>query len=468
VASRPTLRGPAAAALLGVLLAACGGGEEVRRPNVLLISVDTLRPDFLGHYGHDRPTSPVLDRIAAEGTVFDDVTSASPWTLPSHASMLTGLYPSSHGVKNHDRQLTKETLATRLRKAGYQTLAVVNSHNIGDKRFGLLRGFESSFYESEMDLAPETALVAPEEKLIGNKGDKITKRALRMLKERDPERPFFLFLHYYDVHTDFTPDAKWRMEFVSPYAGELTGHTQQLIKYRLREDDLTPEDVRWLEEMYEAEIRTLDEILERIFDYLDVAGLAQDTLVVLTSDHGEEYWEHEGVLHGRTYYQEVIRIPILMRGPGVPAGRRVATPVHLIDVPATIYSLVAVHPTETLDGIDLTRLWAEGAEAPEPRYLFAEADHNNIVDGEDVVDIGRMIRIGDEKLCYDTITGRKELYDLATDPGELNDLSEERPERVAELFAELQRFMERETASGARELEPLDEEMLQDLNRLGY
>lgn len=441
-------------------IAACGGEPEPERPNVLLISIDTLRPDYLGSYGHDRPTSPLMDAFAAQGVLFKDVTSASPWTLPSHASMLTGLYPSSHGVKDHDRQLTKETLALRLLKAGFETMAVVNSHNIGDKRFGLLRGFEKFHYQKESIEDPKT-------KLITNQGPLIAKKAIDYLRGRDEARPFFMFLHFYDVHTDFTPDPKWRLKFVGPYDGELNGNTQQLIKYRSADETLAEKDEIFLKEMYEAEIRTFDEILGRILDYLDASGLSADTIVAITSDHGEEYSEHGSVLHGRTYYQEVIGIPILMRGPGIPAGLQIAEPVHLVDLTKTLYSMIAVVPTEELDGIDLSPAF-RGEALPADRLLFSEADHNNVWEGEDVVDIRRLVRKGSEKLIFDTLSGRKELYDLATDPLELTDLSTTRPERVQALFAELERFMTRSVDTGSRELDEMTEAQQADMDRLGY
>ena len=447
--------------VLATLLApACGGGAAEQRPNVVMISIDTLRPDFLGCYGHERPTSPLLDRFASEGVTFTDVTSASPWTLPSHASMLTGLYPSSHGVKNHDRQLTKETLATRLLKAGYETMTVVNSHNIGDKRFGLLRGFEKAHYQKESIEDPET-------KLITNQGPKIAKRAIEFLRERDPERPFFLFLHFYDVHTDFTPDPKWRMEFVRPYDGELNGNTQQLISFRFGDEKLSEADTIFLEEMYEAEIRTFDEILGRLLDYLEIAGLSDETIVAITSDHGEEYNEHGSVLHGRTYYQEVIRVPILMRGPGIPAGLQIDDPVHLIDLTRTLYSLIAVHPSEELDGIDLSPA-LRGEALPADRLLFSEADHNNRFQGDDVVDIKRLLRVGDEKLIYNRLSGEKEYYDLATDPLEQVDLAASRPERVEELFRQLEEWMNRPVSTDSREIGPMDATTEAELKRLGY
>jgi len=443
-------------------LGSCGGASEPR-PNLLVISIDTLRPDFLSCYGHERVTSPRIDRFAAQGVRFNDVTSASPWTLPSHASLLTGLYPSSHGVKDHDRQLTRGTLATRLKEEGYQTMAVVNTHNIGDPRFGLLRGFQSPFYVEEAEADPNRP------SLVGNSGAKVTKRGLRLLSERDQDLPFFLFLHYYDVHTDFSPDPKWELEYVDSYDGELTGNTQQLIKYRFDDVQMDPKDARWLEQMYEAEIRTFDEVIGRVFDYLDANQLSDNTLVVITSDHGEEYMEHGSVLHGRTYYEEVIRIPLLVRGPGVPVGAQVDEAVHLIDIAPMIFTLLGVAPELEMDGVDLSTLFGPTPKPLAERALYAEADHNNRVDGKDRSDIKRMIRRGHDKLIYDTITGKKELYDLKADPLELEDLALSQPERTEALWIELKAFIERPDTSGVNILtDEMSQEDIDKLERLGY
>ncbi len=447
------------AAIAGLQLG-CGGRGGAPRPNIVLISIDTLRPDFLGCYGHERPSSPSIDELAARGTLFTDVTSASPWTLPSHATMLTGLYPSHHGIVDHVFQLESETLATRLSAAGYQTMAVVNSHNIGDARYGLLRGFDAQKAEYVAEMDPPTG--GP----IVNRGSAVTKKAISALEERDPNRPFFLFLHYYDVHSDFTPAPEWKLEFVGPYDGKLDGTTAQLSRWRSRGIELSEADVRWLHEMYAAEIRTLDAILERLFDHLEASGLAESTLVVLTSDHGEEFYEHKGLLHGRTHYQELIRIPLILCGPGVPKDRRIDEPVHLVDVAPTIFALAGVAAPSGLDGVDLSALWRDPGSMPSPRMLFGEADHNNVIDGKEVANIKRMVREGDAKLCYDTVTKRKELYDLRTDPEEKNDLAASDADRVGPLWDGLEAFMAGSQTGSYKG--PVDDETLQKLVDLGY
>ena len=450
-------------ALLACLATACGTGDA--RPNLLLISVDTLRPDFLGCYGHERATSPAIDSLAARGVLFEDVTSASPWTLPSHASMLTGMYAATHGVKDHEFRLESETLATWLARVGYQTMSVVNTHNIGFEDYGLMRGFDPRTKEWVNELGeqdPET-LITP----VVNRAEDVIARARAFLGTRDASRPFFLFLHFYDVHTDFTPAPEWEQEFVKPYKGRLPGAwTAVLTTIRKQGLALSKADVRFLTEMYEAEIRTFDDRLGELFAYLEQAGLLESTVIALTSDHGEEFLEHGSVLHGRTHYQELVRIPLLLAGPGVAAGLRVKTPVHLVDLAPTLYALLGVPAAPSMDGLDLSGAWGAGPALPDERVLFSEADHNNVVDGVDRSDVKRMARSGNTVLHLDTVTGRTELYDLATDPAEREDLSSAQPDRVAFLLEELRRHMQRRSAAST--IGPVSEENRALLEQLGY
>ena len=452
------------AALALALLAACGRAAAPTKPrNAILISIDTLRPDHLGCYGYPRDTSPTLDALAAAGVRFEDVTAAAPWTLPSHASMLTGLYPSHHGVKDHEQRLPDKivTLAEEFRDHGYQTFAVVNTHNVGAPEFQLGQGFDADHFRYIMETEddPKTAKLK-----TFDSGDVVVSTAKEMLRARDEDKPFFLFLHFYDVHTDFTPKSEYRERFVGSYSGRLTGSTTQLVKVRDGEETLTDADVRWLREMYDAEIRQLDDLLGRFFTWLDEEKLRDETLFVVTSDHGEEFQEHGSVLHGRTYYQEVLRVPLLLRGPGIPSGKGVTTPVSGVDITPTILALMGIPSSQARDGLDLTPTWSDG-QLPE-RLLFSEADHNNKIDGEFVYDIRKMVRGGEEKLLLDTHTGRQELYDLSTDKGERHDLSGAAPDRVRDLRAQLERFL-----AGAVEGEaipPQSEEELKVLKALGY
>jgi len=418
------------------LLAGCGGGGGSDRPrNVVLISIDTLRPDHLGCYGHGRDTSPTLDALAARGARFTDVTAVAPWTLPSHATMLTGLYPSHHGVKTHETRLSERfvTLAEELKGAGLATLAVVNTHNVGAPQFQLGQGFDQFRYIVETEEDPRTMQLK-----TFNSGEVVVATAKELLEKRPEDQPFFLFLHFYDVHTDFTPKPEYREKYVGPYSGRLTGRTMQLVGVRNRGEHLEEADLTWLRDMYDAEIRQLDDVLGRFLGWLDERDLADDTLFVITSDHGEEFQEHGSVLHGTTQYQELLKVPLLVAGPGVPAGQVLDAHVSGVDVTPTVLGLMGVPSSQPRDGLDLSVLW-RGGTLPE-RLLYGEADHNNKVDGREVNDIKQMVRRGTEKLHLDRSSGRYELYDIAGDPGEHSELGAQRAAALAELRADLERF----------------------------
>ena len=450
------------ALFLAPSLAGCGAAGPAQ--NVILISIDTLRPDFLGCYGYERDTSPAIDALAREGTIFADVTTSSPWTMPAHASMLTGLYPSTHGVTSHEFALQNESLATWFGAAGYQTMTIVNSHNIGYERYKLLEGFDKGtrYWEFEVDVLADGTTGSD----IINSGTAILTRAIENLEERDPERPFFMFLHFYDVHTDFTPDEEWEREFVTPYDGPASYRTDELVKVRGQKIPLLAKDIRYLEEMYAAEIRTLDVKLKPFFDYLDASGLSENTIVAITSDHGEEYFEHGSVLHGRTHYQELVRIPFILRGPGIPANTVVETPVHLVDVAPTLMSLANAGVPGGLDGIDVSPGMTDPSLLSEERFLFSEADHNNVYHGATHNNIRYMVRLGDHVLHFNRYTGEKELFDLSSDPGEQNNIIEAEPEIAAMLWGRLETFMAKIGVAAA--IDPPTDYNIELLKTLGY
>ena len=333
----------------------------------------------------------------------------------------------------------------------------MNAHYVSD-RYGLGRGFEAYDYVSEWAVEPDGR------RSVVNRGPEITDRAIRWMRSVGDER-FFLFLHYYDVHTDLDPAPRYRDAFTEEYPGAPTGRTDELLAARRVQRALAPRDVSHLLGLYDAEIRTLDDQLGRLFDALDKAGRTGDTIVVLTSDHGEEWMEHGSLLHGRTYYQEVIAVPLILAGPGVPVGARIEEPVSLVDVTPTALALLGLCVPPGLDGHDLSPLLG-GASGGGKRFLFAEADHNNVVDGERVQDAGRLVRYGSWKLLYDRRTATSKLFDIATDPGETHDLSGAEPERAAALRERLSAFLDAEAVGG--QLAPLESEQRARLEALGY
>lgn len=412
---------------------------------VILISIDTLRPDHLGAYGYPRPTSPHLDAFAKQGVLFEDVTSPSPWTLPAHASLFTGVYPSRHGLTSSGVTLSASitTLAASLADHGFATGAVVNSNYLSNV-FGLDRGFQKFRYVKEEVNQREPSRA-------------VTDQAVEWSKEFAGQRSF-LFVHYYDVHSDYRSRPEYEREFVRPYVGPADGSTAQMVASRTGKVVFDRTDAQHLTDLYDAGIRQMDDELARLLGALgDDAG----TLVVIISDHGEEFLEHGGVLHGRTQFDELVRVPLMMRGPGVPPGVRVATTASLVDVMPTILGAAGVAAPAGLDGADLAPTWHGGGAELGERYLSCEADHNNAEP-----DVTRAVRHGKDKLHFDRLTGQAPLFDLGTDPGEHTDTAAHRPAIAADLRAHLDRFREvRPIVGGSVKLTP---EQMERLKSLGY
>lgn len=436
-----------AAVVVMALLVSCGPATPA---NVVLISIDTLRPDMLGSYGYPRPTSPTLDRLAAEGVLFENATAPAPWTLPSQLSLLTGRYPSRHGVKDYGRSLPVHvaTLAEILWQQGYKTAGIVNARNMR-ARYGFARGFEMfRVHTTGREIGAEPSGV----------GD-VASDWLGA-EARDP---FFLFLHFYDVHSGYRSLPRYERRFVEPYAGRYTGTTGQLTAIREgRVPPPGPEDVRHLEDLYVSSIRQIDDVVAGLLGRLEALDLTRNTLVIVTSDHGEEFLEHGSVLHGRTQYDEVLRVPLLVRGPGVPAGLRLSEPGSLIDVVPTILGLLGVSAPPGLDGEDLSRIWRDGSGAfLRDRFLFAEADWRNRIP-----DATRSVRYREFKLVYDRSNGEARLFHLTHDPAETTDVRAEHPELARLLQARLEEFMQGEVSGDP--LPELDPEEIEHLKALGY
>ncbi len=305
-------------------------------PNVVLISLDTVRPDHLGCYGYAQDTSPNLDRLADRGVVFRKTWTQAPWTLPSHMSLFTSLPPSRHRVDSINRVLPAGmmTLPQVMQQQGYHTAALVNNGQVRD-HWGFDRGF---------DLWREFQVDEPE----GN-CENITRQAIDWLDAQASEEPFFLFLHYYDPHDAYAAPEEFRKRLGSSLSGEAA---RELVwQARMPEDPLPDSNSKdELIAAYDAEITWLDHELGRLF-----AALPENTLVALFSDHGEAFEEHGWTLHGATLYEEETRVAFLMQLPGDEhAGRIVDAPASLVDVAPTILRQCGLDVPPTFQGIDLS------------------------------------------------------------------------------------------------------------------
>jgi arylsulfatase A-like enzyme len=475
---------PAVAGLLGcLLLVGCSPAseeepralaeEEPQRPNVVLIVLDTTRADILSAYGYSKPTSPVLADLAAEGTLFQNAMSTDFWTLPAHASLFTGEYPSQHRATSETNQLDRgvDTLAEKLRRAGYKTGAFVSNAWIGRKR-GFAQGFQSytETWKSEVDSRGDHALDR-----LGVEG------AIEWIQKKShSSAPFFLFLNLNGAHMPYSPDPL-ALVGLSPGPRSLD-RSRRLRKlkgmwsYLGGRYSLDAEDFEILRELYEAEVLMLDGLVGSIVASLEEHDLLDSTLLIVTSDHGENLGEHGRVDHLLSLYETTIRIPLIIRYPGhFEAGSVRDDLVSLIDISPTVLALSGLG--ETYPEVVERSLLAPSAKRS--ARVFAENDRpvngieimkNNFPDFDSTTidQRMRMLRTPTHKLIWHE-DGRTELYDLAADPHELTDLSESNPELRNELLTQLETWMETQgSVADAIPMEIDDPQTRKRLEALGY
>ena len=448
VRKRRRLLGLAAAVrrrcLLGLAGALCLAGCARQPPNLLLISVDTLRPDHLAAYGYPRDTSPAIGRLAREGVLWENAYAPAPATVASHASLFTGRHPYQHGSLNYGSPLADEerTLAEILQEGGYRTFAVATS-----VRFHEASGFSQGFdhYESLHEPAKDA------------RGALATERVLALASSDDP-RPFFGFVHYFGPHTPYWPPAEWRQRWHQGPAPELPGGAAAYVHARRKPGHaVPPETLGYLQDLYDAEISYLDAELTRLLQGLEAAGLAERTLVVLVSDHGEEFKEHGGLAHARTLYEEALRVPLLMRLPGrLPQGLRVSRPAQLVDIAPTLLELLGQAGPPDLPGRSLLRDLESPQAAGEPDLVLGQR-------GLGQWSVSASLPEGRFKALFEQ--GREaQLFQLDVDPGEQRDLAATRPALLSDLRARAPQPL----AAGLAPQREVSEQLRRRLIQIGY
>jgi arylsulfatase A-like enzyme len=428
----PVRPGPVVPILLLALLAAhaltssCLGRFDEAHDDVVLIVVDTLRADHLGIYGYDRGTSPRIDALARQATVFESAWSTAPWTLPSVMSMMTSRLPSSHRVENDGLKLGAgvPTLAETMKRAGYSTGAFV-SHVYVSSIFGFDRGFETfeDFGVSRPSYRPEARMEPA--------ADRVTDAALAWLSHQG-RKPVFLFVHYFDAHWPYEPPERFRALYPDDYHGPLDATYDSISKFQDARLSLPDDYRRFLIDRYDGEIRFVDEQIGRLLDGLAASGRGPRAFLVVTADHGEEFKDHGSIGHGRRLYEEVVRVPLIMGRLSPKAGpppARVTVPVSGIDLLPTIAEVAGAVPPPGVQGTSLVPLLhaepsgtagAAPTAPPADRPLVSETIRLNAH--------LKAIRRGPLKLIQSMDENRAELYDLAADPRERDDLSQKRPE----------------------------------------
>ncbi len=436
--------------------------------NILLISLDSLRADRVGSYGHDRDTTPRLDQLADEGARFANAIATSPWTLPTHLTMLTGRYQVSHGVVEDTYTLhpAVPTLGELLKQKDYATAGFVSAPYTA-ARYGYSRGMDiyedlSEGYEHKKEA--RSAIVAPE----------ITTRGIQWLREHASER-FFLFLHYFDIHYNYIPPPPYDVMFDPHYDGEVDA--TNFLEDPAIHEGMDPRDLEHILALYDGEIRFTDDHVKRVLGELDKLGLSDSTLVIVVSDHGDEFFEHGFTGHHRTLYEEVLWVPLVIRFPGAAshAGKVVEQQATLVDIAPTILDAAGVEYPQLMEGRSLIPLLKGEEDDPDRPVYGAFFDKT-------VFNIQAMRRTRADKVIqhFNRIlhpdSPQVELYSLADDPGEQKNLYDSDPEETRAALTELAAWLEsvwrsyrfmQEQSSGPVRIEH-DAETLERLRSLGY
>jgi arylsulfatase A-like enzyme len=504
----PGVRSPAmrTAALAVAALALASCAREGPRPNVLLITVDTLRADRLSAAGYARATTPNLDRLAAEGLRFARAGTPRAKTTPAIASLMTGLYPHDHGARDLLVPLDPRVprLAERLRDGGWSTGAIVGNYVLLDRFSGLARGFDRWIED-----LPDRQGVPPDE-VPQRRARSLTDGALAALglagtgPSFAPEgKPWFLWLHYMDPHGLYDPPPEhrvFRAEAEDPIPADPGPVAGELQRYFVADYNVPPDcaaadgrvDAARVRDLYDGEVRYVDAEIGRLLDALRAAGELEKTIVVVTADHGESLGEHRCWFeHGRDAYETTCRVPLIVRLPagGAPGAPRPTPGVRggdlsLADLAPTILDLLRLPPLARADGPGVrgvSRVDLLAGDPPAPRPVFAERVDRTERSGAVQA---KAARLGDWKLirryAFDAeqrlVVLSEELYDLARDPGETRDLEADPPAAapLARLQAELLRFAAGDVrfADLAQRLqeqrETLDPEVRRVIEALGY
>lgn len=431
---------------------------SAERPNIILLSVDSMAARHLGCYGYARKTSPVMDKLAASGVLFENVIAQTNWTKPSLASLHTSLYPSVHKTDSRgetgdrtDEQARNRanildarfrTMAQEFKEGGYATAGVSNG-GYAHSFFGFSRGFD--YYE--------------------NAGGGMKSSSYRMLQWvlRNPAVPFFAWIHAWDIHFPYMDRPPYNSMF-SQQRAEIV--LDAATRYRVNQGErrLAASELEFLEGMYDGAIKYVDDLLETFVEELQKLGLWKNTILAITADHGEAFLEHGFVEHTECLYGEVLQVPLILIGPGLEGGRRIQSQARLIDVMPTLLDFAGLSPQADVQGVSLTP-WINGIVS------------NNLIAASETERGGGQVAISDglHKLIKQKSSGRAELYDLMADPKESADIVNSSPEARAKMEDLLQSW-EREAkyradqywSDAAAENAEMSVEVVGRLKDLGY
>ncbi len=425
--------------------------------NVLVILLDSLRADHLTPYGASDEATPQLDELARRGVVFEAARTNATWTRPSVVTMFSSRYPWEHGVLDPD-SIFPETLPylpELLTAAGYRSQGA-SGNDMVSALFGMSRGFENLYslrksptYRKSRDPLVRARFVWRE--LL----DELTSQ----------QQPFFAYLHQLDPHTPYRPPRAYRERYLAGGDPSIDTSVENIRHLRMRADDLTLDQIDALSRLYKGEVAFMDDYVGELLRELEMRDLARNTLVIFTSDHGEEFYEHNSLGHGHSVYDELLKVPLILRLEGVlPEGLRIGAPVELLDLAPTILDLLGQPIPDSMQGQSLlgliedprrgqTRVRLAGSAQPQ-QYAISHGDW-------------KLVRRDPGALLPNTVF---ELYDLEQDPGEQRDLSDEQPVVGFALRQMLERQLAAATAAGRLPAPraKIDTETLEALKAIGY
>ncbi len=389
------------------LLVTC---SRQQKPNIVIVTIDTLRADHLGCYGYRKPTSPRIDQIGSRAIFFEKALSQTPQTLPSHTSIFTGMHPRTHKSITHESVVDENlnTLAEILKHKGYRTAAFVSSHVL-DSRLNLDQGFDL-YWELHKAKEDRERQLGQEQEI-----DFTTDAVLNWLRSKARE-PFMLWVHWFHPHRPYNPPPEYRKRFTGENRYRNITESDFLTKVWREKIELPQSDVDYIIGCYDGEVAFSDKQIGRLLDELSSRGLLKNTIIVITSDHGEILYEHEYYFgHDIALYDQCLWIPLIILGPGILSQpKRIPDVVESIDIMPTLLDLVGIEKPKEIEGRSLLPLIEKGSPS-QVEYFFSETfpfpekglPHH-------------AVRTASHKLIWRETEGQivKEFYDLIEDPGE--------------------------------------------------
>ncbi len=434
--------------------------EDYRCPdcNVIILTIDTLRADHLGSYGYFRNTSPNIDRFAEDGVLFTKAYAQASATSQSVSSFMTSKSPSKFRRYNKKLGYERVTLAEILKENGYKTAGIVTNPWLKEE-MGFAQGFDDYSYVPHYNYGFKSS-------------NEVNKRALDWLKENKDEKTF-LWLHYLEPHAPYRSHEEYQYD--PGYQGRFKDNFTNIDANTYKNPDLklTDEEIYHINALYDGEINYIDNSIGNLLSELKRTGLYDNTIIILTSDHGDEFREHGGTGHDHTLYNELINVPLIIKGPGV-ENITSDNQVRLMDVVPTILDILKVKADRSFDGVSLMPLFNRKNYNLEV-YSKMENHHASIISKDEwkvILKFREMKFVPDKDVEWEKIETRKELYDLKEDPDEQNNLIDEYPEIANELEERLMELrMEVQDVEDEPEKESDDEiskRTKEELRSLGY